>query len=84
MAGRVVGHSDPARRHRLPRGRHNSQAGTLGQDEYDYGMFDFVQAFSDAVANAVEVARTQGKDAAIVPVVDALSCKQCHDDYRSE
>ncbi len=33
---------------RLPRGRHNSQAGTLGPDEFDYGMFDFVQAFSDA------------------------------------
>lgn len=33
---------------RLPRGRHNHQAGTLGADEYDYGMFDFVQAFSDA------------------------------------
>lgn len=33
---------------RLPRGRHNPQAGTLGQDEYDYGMFDFVQLFSDA------------------------------------
>lgn len=33
---------------RLPRGRHNGQAGTLGPDEYDYGMFDFVQAFADA------------------------------------
>lgn len=33
---------------RLPRGRHNAQAGTLGADEYDYGMFDFVQAFMDA------------------------------------
>ena len=33
---------------RLPRGRHNPQAGTLGADEYDYGMFDFVQAFVDA------------------------------------
>ena len=33
---------------RLPRGRHNDLAGTLGPDEYDYGMFDFVQAFSDA------------------------------------
>ncbi len=33
---------------RLPRGRHNGLAGTLGPDEYDYGMFDFVQAFSDA------------------------------------
>lgn len=33
---------------RLPRGRHNAQAGTLGPDEYDYGMFDFVQTFMDA------------------------------------
>lgn len=33
---------------RLPRGRHNDQAGQLGPDGYDYGMFDFVQAFSDA------------------------------------
>lgn len=33
---------------RLPRGRHNAQAGSLGPDQYDYGMFDFVQAFSDA------------------------------------
>ncbi|MCF6445698.1 hypothetical protein [Nereida sp. MMG025] len=33
---------------RLPRGRHNPQAGTLGHDEYDYGMFDFVQLFADA------------------------------------
>lgn len=33
---------------RMPRGRHNEQAGDLGPDEYDYGMFDFVQAFSDA------------------------------------
>ena len=33
---------------RLPRGRHNDQAGTLGPDEYDYGMFDFVEAFVDA------------------------------------
>jgi len=33
---------------RLPRGRHNDQAGALGVDEYGYGMFDFVQAFVDA------------------------------------
>lgn len=33
---------------RLPRGRHNAQAGSLGPDQFDYGMFDFVQAFSDA------------------------------------
>ena len=34
---------------RLPRGRHNALAGTLGPDEYDYGMFDFVEAFCDAI-----------------------------------
>ncbi len=33
---------------RLPRGRHNGLAGTLGPDQYDCGMFDFVQAFMDA------------------------------------
>ena len=33
---------------RLPRGRHNGQAGTFGDDEYDYGMFDFVRLFADA------------------------------------
>lgn len=33
---------------RLPRGRHNDQAGSFGPDQYDYGMFDFVQAFKDA------------------------------------
>lgn len=33
---------------RLPRGRHNDQAGAHGPDEFDYGMFDYVQAFSDA------------------------------------
>lgn len=33
---------------RLPRGRHNGLAGTLGPDGFDFGMFDFVQAFADA------------------------------------
>ena len=33
---------------RLPRGRHNDLAGTLGPDGFDFGMFDFVQAFADA------------------------------------
>lgn len=33
---------------RLPRGRHNGLAGTLGADEFDYGMFDFTQLFVDA------------------------------------
>ena len=33
---------------RLPRGRHNDLAGTLGPDAFDYGMFDFTQLFVDA------------------------------------
>lgn len=38
-----VAHDD-----RLPRGRHNGLAGTLGADEFDFGMFDFTQLFVDA------------------------------------
>jgi hypothetical protein len=33
---------------RWPRGRHNGLAGTLGADQFDYGMFDFARAFVDA------------------------------------
>lgn len=33
---------------RLPRGRHNALAGTLGPDQYDYGMFDFTRLFVEA------------------------------------
>lgn len=33
---------------RLPRGRHNALAGTLGPDGFDYGMFDFVGLFEAA------------------------------------
>lgn len=33
---------------RWPRGRHNDLAGTLGPDEFNYGMFDFVKLFRDA------------------------------------
>ncbi|SMX33365.1 hypothetical protein [Actibacterium lipolyticum] len=33
---------------RLPRGRHNALAGTLGANQFDYGMFDFTQLFVDA------------------------------------
>lgn len=39
---------------RLPRGRHNALAGTLGPNEFDYGMFDFVRAFSEAGPGAIE------------------------------
>lgn len=33
---------------RMPLAEHNDQAGTFGQDQFDYGMFDFVQLFHDA------------------------------------
>ncbi|MBC56094.1 MAG: hypothetical protein CL814_04070 [Confluentimicrobium sp.] len=33
---------------RLPRGRHNGLAGTLGPDGFDYGMFDFTRLFVEA------------------------------------
>ncbi len=33
---------------RLPRGRHNSLAGTLGDDQYDYGVFNFTKLFTEA------------------------------------
>ncbi len=38
---------------RLPRGRHNSLAGTLGADQYEYGMFDFTKLFVDAGPGAL-------------------------------
>jgi len=33
---------------RLPRGRHNDLAGTLGPDGFDFNMFNFTQAFMEA------------------------------------
>ncbi len=33
---------------RFPRGRHNGSAGSLGGDEFDYGMFNFTQLFRDS------------------------------------
>ena len=46
---------------------------------------DFVhrmQALADGVGEAAQTARELGKDAALVPVMDALTCDQCHDLYR--
>lgn len=39
---------------RWPRGRHNDLAGTLGTDQFDYGMFNFTQAFVDAGPGRLE------------------------------
>ncbi|MEW8437686.1 MAG: hypothetical protein AB2689_05970 [Candidatus Thiodiazotropha taylori] len=33
---------------RMPRGRHNKLAGTLGENQFDYGMFNFTKLFREA------------------------------------
>ncbi len=41
-----------------------------------------MQALADGAGQTLEVARQLGKDAALVPLMDALTCDQCHDQYR--
>ena len=41
-----------------------------------------MNALTEGVMNAARVAREEGKDAALGPVMDALTCKRCHDLYR--
>jgi cytochrome c556 len=48
---------------------------------------DFSKRMQDLAANTAKMAKTahdEGKDAALQQVVDALSCKSCHDTYRKE
>ena len=40
--------------------------------------------FATMTAAMAKTAHEQGKDAALANVVDALSCKSCHDTYRKE
>src|SRR5580765_6876362 len=40
--------------------------------------------FAQKTADMAKVAHTQGKDAGLANVMDALSCKKCHDTYRQE
>jgi cytochrome c556 len=40
--------------------------------------------FSEGVTAAAKIAREQGKDAALNAAFSALTCKQCHDDYRKK
>jgi cytochrome c556 len=40
--------------------------------------------FSQKTATMAKVAHEQGKDAGLANVMDALSCKKCHDTYRKE
>jgi len=49
-------------------------------DDFSRRMNDFVQQ----TASMAKIAHTQGKDAALAKVMDALSCKKCHDSYRRE
>jgi cytochrome c556 len=48
---------------------------------------DFSKRMQDFAANTAKMAKTahdEGKDAALQQVIDALSCKGCHDTYRKE
>ena len=40
--------------------------------------------FAQKTATMAKVAHEQGKDAGLANVMDALSCKKCHDTYRKE
>lgn len=48
--------------------------------DFSKRMSDFAQK----TAEMAKVARERGNDAALTNVVDALSCKGCHDVYRAE
>ena len=41
-----------------------------------------MHALADGLGQVAETARQLGKDAALVPLMDALTCDQCHDLYR--
>lgn len=41
-------------------------------------------AFAQKTAEMAKISKEQGNDAALQNVVDALSCKACHDVYRAE
>jgi len=49
-------------------------------DDFSRHMNDFAQQ----TASMAKIAHTQGKEAALAKVMDALSCKKCHDSYRRE
>jgi cytochrome c556 len=40
--------------------------------------------FAQSTAAMAKLAHEQGKDAGLAKVMDALSCKKCHDTYRQE
>jgi cytochrome c556 len=40
--------------------------------------------FAQKTSEAAKIAKQQGKDAALATIVDAFTCKSCHDVYRNE
>jgi cytochrome c556 len=48
--------------------------------DFSLRMNDFAQK----TAAAAQVARDKGQDAALANILDALTCKSCHDIYRDE
>jgi cytochrome c556 len=48
--------------------------------DFSKRMNEFVQKTADAA----KIAKQQGNDAALVTVVDAFTCKGCHETYRDE
>jgi cytochrome c556 len=62
-------------------------AGGEAKPEVWANWADFSKRMNEFVKMTAEMARTgheQGKEAALAMVVDALSCKGCHDTYRRE
>jgi cytochrome c556 len=49
-------------------------------DDFSRRMNDF----AEQTASMAKIAHAQGKEAALAKVMDALSCKKCHDSYRRE
>ncbi len=43
-----------------------------------------MKEFAQKTGEMAKVANEQGNEAALANVVDALSCKSCHDVYRAE
>ena len=43
-----------------------------------------MNAFTKGIATATQTAKEQGQNAAMGQIIDALSCKRCHDHYREK
>jgi cytochrome c556 len=43
-----------------------------------------MQQFAQKTSEVADIAKKEGKDAAVERLFDALTCKSCHDEYREE